>query len=345
MDVEFHYYITYLIAARAGFSPDDARTIACSAQQVDDNCNEYQIKGSLGLVYRNYISQTMNIERPRDDLLRIYPLFHFVPGDPMAISARRKDKKTSPWMTTPDNELAQEMLNAALCSGNLYRIGIAAHAYVDTWAHQNFIGKCDELNKCPLGLNIWNRIKSSLWNIINTGHGSFAHQPDKPALVWKDKRLENDTVDNRLRFLDAAEALYKTFVLYKDPSISGSSLTSNIASLRAELNEDIGVPDPKSSEELKEKRIARYRERARHSPYQGQALPEYDENEWFNKAVAWDMRNNQKVYSWNDPDNYQSTDWVKFVEAVKEHQNIFWPKLKNMDLEGIDNPEMSVVMT
>jgi hypothetical protein len=37
MDIEFHYYMTYLIAVRAGFTPADSTIVAQSAQEIDDN--------------------------------------------------------------------------------------------------------------------------------------------------------------------------------------------------------------------------------------------------------------------------------------------------------------------
>ena len=43
MDIEYHYYITYLIAIKSGFETHEAYTIAYSSQFVDDNCYEYII--------------------------------------------------------------------------------------------------------------------------------------------------------------------------------------------------------------------------------------------------------------------------------------------------------------
>ena len=51
--------------------------------------------------YRNHFSQTMNILKPKDQLMRIYPIFHFVPGEPDAPSARRRDGKMHILNTTP----------------------------------------------------------------------------------------------------------------------------------------------------------------------------------------------------------------------------------------------------
>ena len=92
MDFEFHYYITGLIAQRAGFSEDDAKIITYASQFVDDNDVVLNVTDrKTGKAYSNYISQTMDILKPKKTLMRIYPIFHFVPGDPMTESARRGD--------------------------------------------------------------------------------------------------------------------------------------------------------------------------------------------------------------------------------------------------------------
>ena len=57
-------------------------------------------------VYQNYISQTMNILKPKRKLMRIYPVFHFVPDEPMSESACRCDGKMHLLNTTPGNEIA-----------------------------------------------------------------------------------------------------------------------------------------------------------------------------------------------------------------------------------------------
>ncbi len=94
--------------------------------------------------YCNYISQTMNILKPKHKLFCIYPVFHFFPGEPQDRRAWRKDGKMH-WLTTPPNsENADRMLEAALATEDLYRIGIACHAFADSWAHQNVTGYYEE---------------------------------------------------------------------------------------------------------------------------------------------------------------------------------------------------------
>ena len=148
MDIEFHYYMTYLIAVRAGFTPADAGILAQSAQEIDDNHILFRVSEGTDYEFDSIISQTMDILRPRYNR-GIYPIFHFIPGDPNLPSARRKDGLGSAWVTTPNSPLANAMLDTALRSNDLYRIGASAHAYADTWAHQNFLGKDDAYNEMP----------------------------------------------------------------------------------------------------------------------------------------------------------------------------------------------------
>jgi hypothetical protein len=347
MDIEFHYSMTYLIAARAGFAPAASLTIAHAAQGVDDNHIRYRVTGAPDGDYFNYVSQTLDILKPASQLLRIYPIFHFIPGDPTAETARRADARQDAWVTTPDSAVAGRMIDSALASGDLYRIGVAAHGYVDTWAHQNFLGRRDALNDLP----------GAPWidTLLNVGHGAAGHQPDHPALVWTDPRLAAPCVDNRGRFLDAAEALYRRFALHCDPTRREASLAAEAAALRADLDQDIGPADPSSDPGLRAARLARYQQRALQPAYGATALPAYQEYVWFNAAVAEtgaalrqkldDLLSIADDYldqtteipcSWRDPAAYVGSDWFRFVEAVKAHQNACWDILVAENLPGLD---------
>ncbi len=65
VDIEFHYYITYLVAARAGFEPQEASALAYSSQYIDNNDIIFQINPGTPESYSNYISQTINIFKPK----------------------------------------------------------------------------------------------------------------------------------------------------------------------------------------------------------------------------------------------------------------------------------------
>ena len=114
MDIEFHYYITGIVARAAGFTEEEAKKIAWASQFVDENDVSLTIEDRMnGSTFTNYISQTMNILKPKRKLMRIYPIFHFVPGDPIADSARRQDGKMHLLITTPKNAIAQDLMDAA----------------------------------------------------------------------------------------------------------------------------------------------------------------------------------------------------------------------------------------
>jgi hypothetical protein len=339
MDVEFHYYMTYLIAAKAGFGPEDAFTIANACQYVDDNDMILEIDKGKASAYRNYISQTMNILKPKAKLFRIYPLFHFIPGDPKNSTAWRKDGKMHWLNTTPDSENANRIFDAALATKDLYRIGVACHAYADTWAHQNFVGYYEPFNAMDDPLD---------QVTPNIGHADAGHNPDWPALVWQDRRLCKERVDNKATFLDAAEHMLRKLMRYADSAACGTAVAEMAAELRQDLDWAIGDRDQSNS--FKEERIARYRQLSNQAEYGGRELVQYDGDLWLEEAInenvrglrdrgdftlaRWDPLTDE--YTWKDRQNYGQVPWYRFQEAVKGHQEESWRILSKTNLRGLD---------
>jgi hypothetical protein len=339
MDIEFHYYMTYLIAARAGLAPADALIVAHAAQSVDDNHIPIEVSANTPYAYQGTLSQTMDILRPKH-AARIYPIFHFIPGDPDAPSAKRQDGARDAWVTTPNSALAGEMLDTALRSKDLYRIGASTHAYVDTWAHQNFTGRDDAFNEIP------GRLADDL-AILRIGHALAGHQPDIPDLVWTDPRLAEPTVVNADRFLDAAQHLFRKLRAWKRGGAADPDVEKEAASLAADLKADIGTPSETSAP--REARIARYKARARTPPYGATPLPDYVLGQWSDAAfveqrsdiatrfeafvsglgIAGDVLSfgAHMQCTWKDPQRFPETDWFKFQEAVKAHLEECWEVL------------------
>ena len=312
MDKEFHYTITGIIAHRAGFKPEEAGIIAYSSQYVDDSDVILTIEDrSRGEQYSNYISQTMDILKPKNQLMRIYPIFHFVPGDPSAETARRRDGKMHILNTTADSGLANDILSAAFKAPEdtrLYRIGIATHAYVDTWAHQNYVGWNDNFNG------------SDLNPMPNIGHAEFFHHPDWVGHRWEDNRIVENNIDNNLRVLSAANRLFQRYTEHL-----GS--TSKWEDIEKELAMAMGVSKSGNLQQGQEARLERFHAMA-------VWLPEYDEEAWLNKAIKREIQGLanshgslaskltifQDRYYWKDGQEAENSHWFRFQEAVKEHQ-------------------------
>ncbi|MEW6161851.1 MAG: DUF6765 family protein [Nitrospirota bacterium] len=325
MNIEFHYYITYIIALRAGFKPDDAYVVAYSSQYVDDNSKIFEISPGTANAYSNYISQTLNIVKPKKELMRIYPIFHFMPGiidDIETDSARRCDGKLHLLNTIPDNRNAQEILQASFNSNNLYRIGIATHIYSDTFAHQNFVGYYDSFNSMRGLLEV---------TTPDIGHADAKYKPDWPALLWEDKRLvpSHSKVNNKSRFLEAAGRLFEEYRRYLNTTYISSVATQDRDNLVLEIDKAIGDYD--GTNEQREDRIARYKASI------GENFIDYKKDAWFNEAVRKKIGFLKWNYEWKE--NYQESHWFKFQEAVKTHQKeakiILKPIFENMGLENL----------
>ena len=336
MDIEYHYYITYIIALRAGFDRDTAYKIASSSQYTDDNKKQYVINERKKDEFSNHISQTKNIFKPEDKLLRIFVFFHFFPGTEQEIlkAPPRKDGKLHLLNTIPGNAQAQDLLSRALKTGDPYRIGLATHTFSDTYAHQNFVGVKDKFNAMK-------RVDQIL-NIIDIGHSDAIEDPDKPGLIWDDNRLveRERTINNKDRFISATENL---FDMYWDHIMTRqSSRKRQKDNLIRDINKAIGKVNKKDGDG-KEKRTKRYIKLIGDN-----LVNDYDGKAWFKDAVRGRMIDTGETrpergpvkklcYFWKRKDS----DWYQFQKAVKVHQDtaadILSPVLEKMEIETIQN--------
>lgn len=323
MNIEFHYYVTYILAAKAGFGPAEAWIIAYASQYVDDNDRKYVIEKGKDSEYKNYISQTMNILKPKTVHLRIYPCFHFVPGDTACQLARRSDRRVHPLNTTPNSENANILMDSALETKNLYRIGIATHCYADTWAHQNFVGCNDRFNE------IFGLLEALIPNI---GHADAMYNPDITSLIWEDKRLlkANRKIYNKQRILDAAEKIFIKYSRYTDKKSKRRHTNDKWRDIREELSKAIG-PDRQRTARISQRRINSYKELVGDiSPYQWRI--------WFDEGIETQVqtryvrsagiRQTVRRKKYFRKSNFTNCHWYRFQQAVREHQKFAIDLLK-----------------
>lgn len=321
MNIEFHYYITKYLAVNAGFSPDEAEIIAHSSQFVDDNIKQFFITmPDNKSEYHNYISQTKDITKPKKELLRIYVLFHFFPGDPSYYKATRRDGKMHLMLTTPGSTHAVEVFLSLADVTNLYLIGIASHMLADTYSHQNFTGTFDEINAMK---GVWEEL------IPNIGHADALYKPDIPNLNWTDPRLidENMHIENKTRVLHAAKLLYNNFLFLTSGTNNWNKVKKNLNKI---LSDEIDETELHKVHNQVKERIEKYKVLLEEED----APSDYDASQWLNSAVDRDIKFlDDRTFSL-DPikdkltfkEDYQDSHWFKFQESVKKYQKMAFKK-------------------
>ena len=312
MDIEFHYYITFILCRKSGFKEEEAFKIAYSSQYTDDNKNHYYVNFEDGDHFLNEISQTMDITKPSVKRQKIYPLFHFIPGGKEAeeTCALECDEKKC-FVTVPNSDNAKTLLKAALTSGDLYRIGIAIHAFADTWSHQNFLG---------LEHNTNSRFKGGVGIMPNIGHADFFHEPDKIHNEWADTRLGKKKViiSNDERFLEAAKQTFIHLYRYKNPASDDFTAAAKYEELNLEQKLQNAMDDSYWLASDDKARIEAYKKicaELRFKKYR------YDPKKWRYDAV------NKRDFEADLFDKYWAkerffeSDWYKFQKAVEAHRD------------------------
>ncbi|NJD76344.1 MAG: hypothetical protein FIB08_04515 [Candidatus Methanoperedens sp.] len=177
MNLDFHYYGTYVAARLAGYDKDPAQTIAHAAQYVDDS-NESMLKDSLGHYYISDFSPIPTVqsmwdmakkdifwsEEALNKIADIWVPFHFLPGNygkntnikqytgPQTDSGSLyrwtfDDESTKQFkmLCQPNNLIVKTMINDIILNHKnndytLHLAGMRMHVLADTWAHMFYIG-------------------------------------------------------------------------------------------------------------------------------------------------------------------------------------------------------------
>ena len=326
MNIEFHYYINYLLCVEAGFNVHDALKIVYSSQYVDNNTKQYCIKDNDS-IYSNILTQSYNPNLSLEEMMTIYPIFHFIPSDDAEIANKRRDGAIRYTVTSPNCKIAREALIKALQTTNLYLIGIASHAFADTWAHQNFTGFCDHYNCVYENTVSDNYIDDHLYDIwpqeyyiasdyqinfnVNTylGHFDVIHFPDIINQIWYDYRLINSKINNVARTIEAAKNLFLlySYSLQGQSYIAKKAINKRWHELKFKLLDIINITS-------KTTRINMYLSFAEELN-QGLLLPPYNQDTWFKQAV---IKNNGSLH-WK---KNKYSDWYFFQEASRLYQNM-----------------------
>lgn len=281
MNIEFHYYAVHALALEAGFDEHAAFLMAQSSQEVDDSTTALTFDAPRGrvdiAVTQNYLFWNNSVKRD------IYLPFHFIPGDPDKAAAARADGHRNPYTVTPNSDNVKELLVSSFRDKDPYLMGIAAHAFADSWAHQNFCGLLDEDN--DLGTT------SLSAGLPPAGHLQALSSPDDPRARWQDPRLrpEHRSVVNGERFAAAAAKLFRYFrVFLGRPFDDDGLVVAKLSAIWAKPSRDERMADYVIGWNLRPHEAGLWRREAGapedRSPFAG--VRHYDKLAWAKSALA-----------------------------------------------------------
>lgn len=327
MQIDFHFYAIYALARAAGFSPDNAHTIAYSSQHTDDANYGHALEFENGGRFQQVLS-AHRLFNPRAILkatcYRIWLPFHFLPGNSGTDFYERMLTRAN---STIAQKMVEEFLNFDLKLYSLHRLGIVLHVYADTWSHQKFIGIKHDMNDVKWVKGIKKSILKGLTQKAlgywapKVGHAQAGTIPDEPYRNWEYKDYQGGRfkVPNPERTLDAAQNCYVVLSRFLKcfPEFSSSPVMpwQKIVVKIGELFSQEG--------ELKG-RVEAWREAI--SNGQMGFEPEgrdtkliYDDREWFRASVTVKMKEEGKeIYEKNE--GFEKSNWKYFHDAAAFHR-------------------------
>lgn len=257
MQIDFHHAVTYIVARLAGFEHPQAEVIAHSAQYVDDATCDGTIRFDNGAQYSRIASAHKMLDYKNMDELASHTSwlpFHFLPGNlgeaaPDTPQTLSKADYLARCVCRPGSPVAQDMMQDVIRRQErpyaLHRLGIASHVYIDTWAHQGFVGYQDEINRASritttrpqrtkalkdrlgnLFGDAWDNVQSELVSkVLPLGHGAVLSFPDQPYLKWSYTNGQGQRIkrDNPADFGAAVRQLYQQYKRYQAYALNPSA--------------------------------------------------------------------------------------------------------------------------
>jgi hypothetical protein len=242
MQIDYHHAATYICCRLAGMSKADAAIVAHASQYVDDATNDGPLAFSSGERYVRVTSahKTFDIRLNADakDNRLVWVPFHFLPGnDTPRAGQGAAEAFVTRMVCRPNSVIANDLVADAIArqdlSFALHRLGITLHTYIDTWAHQGFVGMVDDFNRVakititpdpvyathPIFGDLTSattKISALVANHLPVGHAGVVTMPDLPFLRWSFRRENGEQVarDNPSEFLDAATHMFNAVRQY-----------------------------------------------------------------------------------------------------------------------------------
>lgn len=353
MQIDFHHGVTYVVARLGGLGHEEASIVAHAAQYVDDATHDGPLQFRTGERYVRVTSahKALNLMANADagDNRLVWVPFHFLPGNrpphghPGVLAVHDpEDEFHHRLMCQPGSDVAWEMMADVIerrqLPYGLHRLGIALHTFVDTWAHQQFVGAVCDLNRLdevsvdavpPYGqdralmdeLDGWKAdIQEAIATQLPVGHAGALSLPDLPFVRWRFTRMNGQKVlrDNPSDFLQAAQAacqVVQRFVLGQPQASVPGLPEADRALIDDLLRHNISL-----DEHIRHERWLQAIAEGRFSF--GAAEVQYieqGEGSWKMEAVGQDPDDEDGVRYDFKPEFLQS-NWKRFHDAVQMHR-------------------------
>lgn len=342
MQIDFHHSATYVVARLAGFAHNEATTIAYASQYVDDSTNKGTIRFSNGKTYERIASahKVFDVEHNcvNDDDYEVWVPFHFLPGNNGApADALQSVPLYQRLVCTEDSPLSSDMWDQCFAkradSNSLHRLGITAHVYCDTFSHQRFAGIRHRVNYVA-GLEhvgasasgILEKIESAAADALGLGHGAALTDPDLPYLVWSYSNgfRQGRKVSNPDAFLRAAKRLFCQFMTYLDRDSSIAIDSRNLGMIEyliaSNVNSDASIRHQSWLAAIRDGSFSFGK--LSDSEFQTLNYVPFGNGSWKFLALGTiePCDTPGQIVSYDD--RFESSDWKKFHDALKDHQSI-----------------------
>jgi hypothetical protein len=338
--IDLHLSGTYVVARLAGFSHNEASTIAQAAQLVDDSNNKGTITFDNGKTYEGIASAHTNFDVVHNSKniedYKVWVPFHFLPGNNGAPAA---EAQTVPLhqrlVCTPDSPITEDMwreCQAAKADPNaLHRLGITAHVYCDTFAHQMFVGFRHHVNHVahiehtfPADSGLMERFKSLVADELDLGHGGALTDPDLPYLEWRyiNGYGQDRTISNPEVYMAAVQRLFSQFIYYlgrdKNTSIDASDLAMIERLIRSNRDED---PIPRNQVWLGAIRDGSFSfGELSDEEFQNLNYAPFGAGSWRYAALGTTEERDKAGHVVHYDDAFENSDWKKFHDGLRDHQ-------------------------
>ena len=340
MNIDFHHAVTYLVARVAGFEHPAAHIVAHAAQYVDDAIGEGVVRFHNGAMYQRHATAHRALNYKNFAALGsrlVWIPYHFMPGNAgLPADEAPSGKFIERLITRPNSHVAQAMMREVIRDADrpyaLHRLGIAAHVFVDTWAHQGFAGVNHPINEVSQVTRdghpdtTFSQKVSSFFDgwlhqaVPPIGHGAALSWPDRPFLRWSyvNGRGEHVVRDNPRDFAEAADELCRAFQRYRldDPDADVDGLP---APLRAEFQARFTAWDDRDEQIRHQKWLAAL---ADDEFGIGPVKLEYvaqGEGSWKHAALG-DFAERERGLVHTYSDDFLRSDWKLFHDAAKAHR-------------------------